>query len=214
MGRSELEQSEKRGEMEKEIEKKIGEWSIMDHSTCNAIYGRLTWKCDVDWNFNSCLSRKEIWKVFQKRASDIILMQPAGWLEHDGMVPAPYAKMFSIYANNITFMWSNDGYHQVLLDKVIEKEKKFVFNMQITHTANGCLIIGVVDTQTQRQQQYSHNSGHAVYGYIYYGKNGTYSYTSTGIILETGMEVEVEVNLQKGTVKFMRKGTWEWKHRR
>ena len=164
-GKVEMELNEKRGEMEKEIErKKEGNESIMDPST-------------------------------------------------------PYAKMFSIYANNITFMGSNHGYHQVLLDRVIEKEKKFVFNVQITHTANGCLIIGVVDRQTQRQQQYSHNSGNAVccygYGYIYYGKNGTYSYTSTGIMLETGMEVEVEVDLQQGTVKFiMRKGTSEWKHRR
>jgi hypothetical protein len=93
------------------------------------------------------------------------------------------------------------------LDVVVERGRTFVFHAQITKTKSGHIMIGVVDRHSQRHQQSSYASGNAVCYYcgsqIFYGDKGKYSTTQTDIKLTTGMGVEVEVNLDKGTVDFI-----------
>ena len=119
----------------------------------------------------------------------------------------PFSHIFNIHQNIITYQ-KGVGWVQVLLDAVLPRGTKFVFSAQITHTHDGYIIVGVVDRHNQAQQMSSYSSGNAVcysgyVGCIYYGQKGECKSTKTGIPLQAGTEVEVEVELDKGTVAFI-----------
>ena len=54
-----------------------------------------------------------------------------------------FGHLFLIEGNKITFEGNTRS--QILLDVVIKKGVKFVFNVQIIHTKSGSIMIGVVD---------------------------------------------------------------------
>lgn len=51
---------------------------------------------------------------------------------------------------------------QIMLDVVIERVRKFAFNVHITNTKEGNIKIGVVDRYAQGQMENSYSSGNAV----------------------------------------------------
>jgi hypothetical protein len=89
----------------------------------------------------------------------------------------PFAHLFLAEGNNITFEGRMKEWHQASLDVVVERGRKFVFNVQITTTKSGSIMIGVIDRHPQKYERCSHNSGNAVCfsggsGRIWYGGEG------------------------------------------
>ena len=119
----------------------------------------------------------------------------------------PYAHLFHIQSNYITYKGSDGYYKQVLLNVPLTNDK-FVLHAHIIHTQRGDIMIGVVDRLTQAKKQQSFDSGNAVcyYGYcgnIHSGNDGESSYTITGVKLKKEMKVEMEVELDKGMITFV-----------